>query len=454
MNGTNMTFPMNWTSPKPNQTHHHHHSYHYFGMDENSCETLECIMVKRYRHDNYNELFNMSLMLGFISFIGAIGNIIVIMVFIRNRIKKSSTYFMLTLAIIDFMVCTIVIPGIVAREWMMKYYYDVLCKVIEFMRSLMIPVSALILIAIAFDRFFLICMSTKEIMTPFVTKMVILVIMLLGMGLGVPPLLFISVYVPEDDGTYYNWEYCVKTEQFIGINGQYHYWYFVTTLFGTMIVIIFILYLLILKKVIQRSRMWINRRPKIFPERRNTAGTLHGKIHIESTMSNHRTSVTKILHISTISSISEQSENQPSTSGINSNQPPTSGINNNQPATSGANSKNIQPLPSETSTKTLTTRNSKQQMDTKSCSPNIKTLSDIRKRSVHVKTTQVLFIVTLVYIFSFLPTFLETNEVLESNKYLTYIYFVNNAANPIIYSFMNARFREEARRLYCKCMKT
>jgi hypothetical protein len=83
---------------------------------------------------------------------------------------------MLTLAIIDLMVCTIVIPGVIAREWRAVFYSDVLCKGLEFMRSLMIPSSALILVAIALDRFFLICISTKEIMTTFVAKIVILVI--------------------------------------------------------------------------------------------------------------------------------------------------------------------------------------------------------------------------------------------------------------------------------------
>lgn len=392
----------------------------FWNLDMMPCLSIDCIF-ERYRRNSYYELLHLSLFLGFIGLIGGIGNIIVIMVFARNRVKKPSTYFMLTLAIIDFMVCVVVIPGVIAREWKIKFYTDVLCKGLEFMRSLMIPASALILVAIAFDRFFLICMSTKEVMTKFTTKIVIFVIMVIGMSLGVPPSLFMSVYVKDNDKMQ-NYQICLKSDKYMDDIAQYQYWYFVTALFGIMTCTILVLYILIFKKVLQQSRMWKNRRPKIFPQRRNTAGTFEDISVTRRTSANE----TKVLDISISStivnpSVKMETKNDPCTSGVNS--------------------------------KTLKARNSKQAMTASSSSTNIKTLSDIRKRSTHVKTTRILFIVTLVYIFSFLPTFLETNEVLEPNRYLTHVYFVNNAANPIIYSFMNAKFREEARRMYCKCIK-
>jgi hypothetical protein len=92
------------------------------------CDSLECIIVDRYRYYTYDVLVKLSILLGIVGLIGAIGNILVIMVFARNRVKRNSTYFMLTLAIIDLMVCTIVIPGVIAREWRAVFYSDVLCK--------------------------------------------------------------------------------------------------------------------------------------------------------------------------------------------------------------------------------------------------------------------------------------------------------------------------------------
>ena len=406
-----------------------------FGQFKESypCDSLECIIVDRYRYYTYDVLVRLSILLGIVGLIGAIGNILVIMVFARNRVKRNSTYFMLTLAIIDLMVCTIVIPGVIAREWRAVFYSDVLCKGLEFLRSLMIPSSALILVAIALDRFFLICISTKEIMTTFVAKIVILVIMLLGMSLGIPPLLSVGL-LKDDEGSYL--PICVKSDEYLNDISQYHYWYFVSGLFAVMIVAILILYLLIFKKVIQQSNRWKNRTNKIFPERRNTHENLHGRTTIEPISSQldstDRKGLSNNTNIVELSTVTEHDTNT-----TNKETPTTP-----QPSTSA-----------KCHTKPLKTKNSKQGISINS-NTNIKTLSDMKRRSTHVKTTQVLFIVTLVYIISFLPTFLETNEVIPDNKYLTYVYFVNNAANPIIYSFMNAKFREEAKRLYCKCFKT
>jgi hypothetical protein len=397
------------------------------------CDSLECIIVDRYRYYTYDVLVKLSILLGIVGLIGAIGNILVIMVFARNRVKRNSTYFMLTLAIIDLMVCTIVIPGVIAREWRAVFYSDVLCKGLEFMRSLMIPSSALILVAIALDRFFLICISTKEIMTTFVAKIVILVIMLLGMSLGIPPLLSVGL-LKDNEGSYL--PICVKSDEYLNDTSQYHYWYFVSGLFAVMIVAILILYLLIFKKVIQQSNRWKNRTNKIFPERRNTHENLHGRTTIEPISSQldstDRKGPSNNTNIAELSTVTEHD------TIITNKETPIAP----QPSTSAT-----------CDTKPLKTKNSKQGISINS-NTNIKTLSDMKRRSTHVKTTQVLFIVTLVYIFSFLPTFLETNEVIPDNKYLTYVYFVNNAANPIIYSFMNAKFREEAKRLYCKCFRT
>ena len=71
-----------------------------------------------------------------------------------------------------------------------------------------------------------------------------------------------------------------------------------------------------------------------------------------------------------------------------------------------------------------------------------------RSRPAHIKTTQVLFTVSVVYILSYLTTFLMSFQLIPHDKTLYYIYFLNNAANPLIYSFMNPRFRQEVKKLF------
>ena len=75
----------------------------------------------------------------------------------------------------------------------------------------------------------------------------------------------------------------------------------------------------------------------------------------------------------------------------------------------------------------------------------VKVKSGVRR--IHIKTTQVLFTVTLVYIFSFLPTFLMSYNIVPQQQVIYLMYFFNNAANPMIYSFMNPKFRAEVYKL-------
>jgi len=68
-----------------------------------------------------------------------------------------------------------------------------------------------------------------------------------------------------------------------------------------------------------------------------------------------------------------------------------------------------------------------------------------RKRNcaANLKTAAMLLVVTVVFVITFLPAFLMTLGLLPYNKIIFYMYFANNVANPIIYSFMNHNFRSK-----------
>ncbi|KAH9507525.1 hypothetical protein Btru_051365 [Bulinus truncatus] len=98
--------------------------------------------------------------------------------------------------------------------------------------------------------------------------------------------------------------------------------------------------------------------------------------------------------------------------------------------------------------------------------PKEKTAPKSSQRQIRVgKTTTVLFAVTLAYILSFLPylTVMVLRSVikdLEENlspvgelayKLCVKSFFINNAINPLIYSFLNQTFRQDARVMFSKC---
>lgn len=70
-----------------------------------------------------------------------------------------------------------------------------------------------------------------------------------------------------------------------------------------------------------------------------------------------------------------------------------------------------------------------------------------RNRVANIKTAAMLFVVTVVFVVTFLPAFLMTVQLIPYSMIVFYMYFANNVANPIIYSFMNHNFRGQLKRM-------
>lgn len=76
----------------------------------------------------------------------------------------------------------------------------------------------------------------------------------------------------------------------------------------------------------------------------------------------------------------------------------------------------------------------------------------------NIKSAAILFVVAVVYILVFTPVILIiTFKVVSFNIILYNLYYLNNAANPIVYCFMNSNFRRDLARLFKRhlpsCMK-
>lgn len=66
----------------------------------------------------------------------------------------------------------------------------------------------------------------------------------------------------------------------------------------------------------------------------------------------------------------------------------------------------------------------------------------------NIRTAAMLFVVTIVFILSFLPAWLMAVQVIQFHIIVFYLYFVYNVANPVIYAFMNHAFRKELKRVF------
>lgn len=68
----------------------------------------------------------------------------------------------------------------------------------------------------------------------------------------------------------------------------------------------------------------------------------------------------------------------------------------------------------------------------------------------NLRTAATLFVVTAVFVVTFLPASLISLRVVPYHIFVFYLYFVNNVANPFIYSFMNKNFRDQLQPLFCR----
>ncbi|XP_061177643.1 orexin receptor type 2-like [Saccostrea echinata] len=90
--------------------------------------------------------------------IGIFGNTMVCIVYLRKRMKNSSDYFILNLAFLDLLTCVIGIPVEIADlRYPYMFYAPAACKLLRTIESFSNMGSTLTLIAIAVDRYKRIC---------------------------------------------------------------------------------------------------------------------------------------------------------------------------------------------------------------------------------------------------------------------------------------------------------
>ena len=570
-------------------------------------------IYEQYRQDRAIMFIPTTILLSIISFVGVAGNILVMIVFTTDMPRKTSTFFIVTLAIIDFLICLLVIPGTLFQMWYYPFYYDALCKIWDMLRTAAIPMSSFILVAIAVDRYLLICFRQRFTLSNKHARWIIFTAILTGSYLAVPSMLAMGVY--DANGTYA--EICILNYKLISEESIQNYWIFLTCLYCVMILIVAILYFSIFFLVYQRSRMWktkYSRTPNrkyqqnnSFMDTQYTAGnnsrrasmetvftTDVGNEGVPSCCSNLRggtqdqdaaqaqaqgeasllapgsqpspahasnkepevittqptanpiaiapqendndvqastTEKTKTspkitaqkkedrekddeddddneeevghplvqnnsdplevsIKIAAEKCSQEMSdETTPLKAGENALGDPNETANEDAADTDGGNvnpnfsspskqngelhgaKKSVrmeesQLLKESNGGRKASTINGKSDNDaaqsTIGASPGWFRLrrsrasvasvdrEDVKKRGPYVKTAQILFTVTVVYVISYLPVFLVNNRAIPNYPFVFYCYFINNAANPIIYSFMNKKFRSSVKRMFSR----
>lgn len=429
--------------------------------------------------------------LGVLSVTGAAGNALVLYVFARKRDRLVSTLFIIVLAYVDFVTCVVIMPMTMYMEYFdFHVTSDFLCRIYQFLITSNIPFSALIMVAIAVDRYLSICHPFLRALNPARAKAIIGALVAFAVALGLCVSLMFSVYgvdemadvttttiIAKDESgsrsselfsrswsvgqnerassrvmnnrretrhqwipetTEHQWSvpistgnqprppgmvivvinkgHCATSDLIIGAEIQYYYQKFYTTMFPVCLLVVVALYALIYRSVLGRRARRQSQKSQALP--------LIVSLRSGS-QSTAQTTVDEASLITDEGRVTNSGDEDPANGG---------GGGGSRSRTRGGF--NIR--------KRLAARG-------RGSSRRKQTSASDGNRLANLKTAAMLFVVTVTFVVTFLPAFLMAMSIVPYNMVVFYLYFANNVANPVIYSFMNKNFRQDLKQIFTNC---
>ncbi|XP_039298463.1 orexin receptor type 1 isoform X2 [Nilaparvata lugens] len=131
---------------------------------------------------------------GVVFCVGLVGNALVCLAVYRNRSMRTVTnYFIVNLAVADFMVILFCLPPTVLWDVTQTWFMGTLvCKIVLYFQTVSVAVSVLTLTFISVDRWYAICFPLKFKSTTGRAKTAILIIWLLALVFDIPELLVLE----------------------------------------------------------------------------------------------------------------------------------------------------------------------------------------------------------------------------------------------------------------------
>ncbi|OWF35087.1 orexin receptor type 2-like [Mizuhopecten yessoensis] len=338
--------------------------------------------------------------------VGSIGNIVVFFVYWHKKTKTSSHYFILNLAILDLLTCLVGMPTEVADlRYPYMFYAPAACKLLRFSESVSTIGSSITLIAVAFDRYYRICRLGKQISVK-TAKVICVIAIIIGVATSWPACIIFGEKTVD-----------VGIEGIVGVDcstdDSMRHTLYPTLYYGVLFLLFIgcvIFFTVIYSKI--GAVIWTRKKIKI------------GEKAPEIPQNKDRTF------------------NDSTASDRVSSDPISTEMSSDQEANWDDTRRN-----STASRNVFKKRGQKHQIRV-------------------TRTTVVLFAVTVAYVISFLPflIFMVVRSIKKdfeagldpagevAYKFGSKSYFINNAINPVIYSFLNVNFRKDTKALFKRCL--
>ena len=400
--------------------------------------------------------------------IGVFGNLLVLYVY-KFRFKRStSRVFILSLAAFDLMTCLLGMPyHILDMVYPYMFVWDEICKAFSFSLTFTILASIFVLDLIAIDRYRKICIPFEKQLSAAGTKMTCWVTALIAAVLAIPIIFIygsadVDTRIPNVTG-----KECYVSNDLMDTGLPLIYDVFNILVFTISVFILTGLYIKVGIVVWERRSFHDSTRDG---SKRSNSGT-----STPDTIVSSMHTLNDDTRIGTSASVHYNKANHENTSVQLFNS--KSAICKTLSANSANNSpkitrkerdlhkKRLKRLMSELST----VSGDESTLERGSGNSKFKSKKHIRT----IRITTMLFIITVIFVISFLPYLIisilngmddhfwndmSTGELVIINL-LMRTYFINNMVNPIVYWFLDKKFKQEVYRFFrdirkCKWSKT
>ncbi|XP_006812028.1 5-hydroxytryptamine receptor 1B-like [Saccoglossus kowalevskii] len=324
--------------------------------------------------------------------IGFFGNILVLRVYLAKTLRTSTMYFIIGLAAVDLSACVVVMPFNVYVS-LRKYYFDsdVACKLLMWASFVLVNESVAITALIAVDRYLSVCRPFTRYISPYRAKIMTIATFLASILLNLP------VYFIFGTSEYELGKRCGLLADTTG-SWKYMFLAYFFIMFMILLLVTVILYTKVYKEVERRTR--------VSHSSNDTLNTISGQSVYTNTEDN-----TRRCSLNAATAVTECSTTE-------SGKPER--VTNDRPTDVGTHR------------------------------------PDLNRRIMN-STAKMLLLATIVFIVTWVPhwiiRFLPSSLINEGDsfgficmKFIEYMFVVNNAVNPVIYCFVNKRFREDCKR--------
>ncbi|XP_053383050.1 cholecystokinin receptor type A-like [Mercenaria mercenaria] len=375
--------------------------------------------------------------------IGIVGNTLVLIVYKTKFTRSSARCYILSLAMADLAVCLFGIPyHLLDLTLILTYTHTNVCKVLSFFIGACTLSSVFILLVVGLDRYFKVCRPLKRQIRDFGDRKACLLATFGAVVISIPNGFIYgqsSVLTPVNNLTGVE---CFIADEYHGSDLAVGYLGFNMLVFVMSVLFLIIIYGFICRKIYQ-----------------------HDKMSVEITLKKSK----KICFCFTVDNQDEEDGGEELTSALNNAL--TDDITDTHFVTNAEfQSSAIETETTEKKVLNVKFKNSKGKPNRTETAKTMCTMIRHKKpgskaeEKNKMKITLMMMTITIVFVISYLPfiviSIMDTvEEALWTDMTVTESllldlmlrsYLINNAANPVIYSFWDNRFRNETKRLLRK----